>query len=155
MICTLYSPKMRPPSPISAKLLGPGRTVTPTGHNTPSTSHTPSVSGVPPNALEPSTIKNGANTPNYHLISRTASPLMSSLHPPPPMTGRPAVNGNGTIPLSGSSSDRDRDREREREWERGHRANSIVSPRLVNSSSGLSLPPPPPISSTAPVLDGR
>ncbi|KAF9530639.1 Sds3-like-domain-containing protein [Crepidotus variabilis] len=146
----ITSPKMRPPSPILGKLLGPGRIATPTGHQPTSISHTP-PGPLSSSVLDPM-LKNGTNTPNYPLSSRTASPLMSSLHPPPPnMNGsRTTVNGNGIAGLGSVGSALDRERERERQM-----LSSVGPPRMSTSLMSTPLPVPPPKLTTASMADGR
>ncbi|PPR03373.1 hypothetical protein CVT24_012498 [Panaeolus cyanescens] len=147
----LTSPKMRPMSPppsnpksqlsttgppaySSPHLAGPGR-ITPTGH--------PSMSGSGgsgPGQTEPMA-KNGIGGPTYG--SRTASPLMSSLHPP--ILGRPSLNGGGN---GTSASDRDRLERADRE-----RHMTMPSPRL-GAPSSVTLPPTSKLSAT-PLVDGH
>jgi len=107
----------------SPRLAGPGRTSTPTGHHTPLSSHTP-TGPLPPMQADAISLKNGAQG---YAMSRTASPLMSSLHPPSRSNGSLVGAGGNTL-------DRDRDRsERERHV-------VVLSPRL--GPSAVSLPPP-------------
>ena len=176
-----------PPGPgySSPRLSGPGRTSTPTGH----VQHhaTPSSSGLglgqqqqPP--LADAVLQNGIGattattatsassasaSASYHnnpVSSRTASPLMASLHAPPgrsttipiPVNGVGGGGGGGGGSAGGGHNvvvgpDRDRmDRER-------HSSPRLGASSSASSSSVSNIPPPPPPSKlgTAQMVDGH